>query len=223
MLPAIRLLGDSTYSVSAAFPFHRAGRSRPRDGHGISQRMAGSAGKDPDLVAEWAGQDARLTHPHPVCVQANVLYVKAVAHAVQSGTAADDLYKEITVWAEKGEVEDTLLQVVKDASENPPADFVHQQGWVLIAFQNALFQLLHAENLEEAVVSTIMAGGDTDTNAAICGALLGAVHGRDAIPDQWLHTLERCRPEKGLRGVCKPRPDCYWPTDALQLAEKLLF
>jgi hypothetical protein len=30
-------------------------------------------------------------------------------------------------------------------------------------------------------VETVMRGGDTDTNAAICGALLGAVHGRDAI------------------------------------------
>jgi len=29
----------------------------------------------------------------------------------------------------------------------------------------------------------IMHGGDTDTNAAICGALLGAVCGREAMPD----------------------------------------
>ena len=27
-----------------------------------------------------------------------------------------------------------------------------------------------------------MRGGDTDTNAAICGALLGAVYGRETIP-----------------------------------------
>jgi ADP-ribosylglycohydrolase len=30
-----------------------------------------------------------------------------------------------------------------------------------------------------------MSGGDTDTNAAIAGALLGAVHRRGAVPAEW--------------------------------------
>ena len=60
-----------------------------------------------------------------------------------------------------------------------------RRGGFLTAFRNALWQLLHATNLEEAVVDTVMRGGDTDTDAAICGALLGALWGRNAIPDQW--------------------------------------
>ena len=32
-------------------------------------------------------------------------------------------------------------------------------------------------------------GGDTDTNAAVAGALLGAAHGIDAIPPAWLDVL----------------------------------
>jgi ADP-ribosylglycohydrolase len=50
---------------------------------------------------------------------------------------------------------------------------------VLIAFQDALWQLLHAASREEGVVDTLSRGGDTDTNATICGALLGSVYGRD--------------------------------------------
>jgi ADP-ribosyl-[dinitrogen reductase] hydrolase len=67
---------------------------------------------------------------------------------------------------------------------NPPRisvaghDYIRQQGWVLIA----LWQLLHAPSLEEEVVDTVMRGGDTDTNAAIAGALLGAVYGGEAMP-----------------------------------------
>jgi len=56
---------------------------------------------------------------------------------------------------------------------------------MLLALQNAFYQLLHASSLERGVVDTVRAGGDTDTNAAIAGALLGAVHGRDVIPQQW--------------------------------------
>jgi len=101
-------------------------------------------------------------------------------------------------------------------------DYVQQQGWVLIAFRNALWQLLHAANLEEGVVDTIRRGGDTDTNAAICGALLGAVYGREAIPAQWLDCLLNCRPEAGHLGVQRPRPECFWPVDALDLANRLI-
>ena len=47
--------------------------------------------------------------------------------------------------------------------------------------RNALWQLLPARNMEKAVVDTVMRGGDTDATAAMCGAPLGAVYGRDAI------------------------------------------
>jgi ADP-ribosylglycohydrolase len=32
-------------------------------------------------------------------------------------------------------------------------------------------------------------GGDTDTNAAVTGALLGALHGRGSLPARWLDVL----------------------------------
>ena len=72
------------------------------------------------------------------------------------------------------------------------------------------------------VVDTVMRGGDTDTNGAICGALLGAVHGREAIPAQWVEKLLNCRPHVGRSGVHRPRPAVYWPVDALDLAERLI-
>jgi ADP-ribosyl-[dinitrogen reductase] hydrolase len=42
-------------------------------------------------VADWTRQDAALTHPHPVCLQANALIVMAIAHAVQTGIGNLDL------------------------------------------------------------------------------------------------------------------------------------
>jgi hypothetical protein len=68
----------------------------------------------------------------------------------------------------------------------------------------------------------VRAGGDTDTTAAIAGALLGAVHGRGGIPAQWMDRVLTCRPIHGLQGVKQPRPASYWPVDALALAERLL-
>ena len=177
---------------------------------------------DLSKVAEWACRDAALTHPHPICQQANALFVMAIAHAILTGCEAQVLYERILRWAEDMQVDQDLLDAVRDAAAAPPADYVQQQGWVLTALGNALWQLLHAENLEDAVVDTVMRGGDTDTNAAICGTLLGAVSGRQAIPNQWLESLLNCRPIPGLPGVHNPRPECFWPVDALELAERLL-
>jgi len=67
-----------------------------------------------------------------------------------------------------------------------------------------------------------MRGGDTDTNAAICGALLGAVYGRASVPAQWVEALQNCRPRAGAPGVFLPRPECFWPVDVLGLAERLV-
>src|SRR5436309_2298878 len=63
---------------------------------------------------------------------------------------------------------------------------------------------------------------DTDTNRAIVGSLLGAVHGVDAIPEQWTRSVLNCRPQNGGAHVRQPRPERYWPVDVLSLAEDLL-
>ncbi len=176
----------------------------------------------PAQVAEWARQDAALTHPHPICQQANALFAMAIAQAVRTGCGHQELYQQILSWAEEMQVDPRLLAASRRAQEAPPPDYRRHQGWVLIAWQNALWQLLHAPNLEEGVVHTVMQGGDTDTNAAICGALLGAAYGRKDIPLQWQEALRQCRPLAGDPHVRHPRPPCYWPVDALKLAAQLL-
>ncbi len=42
---------------------------------------------------------------------------------------------------------------------------------------------------EEGLRRVVGLGGDTDTNAAVAGALLGALHGVDGLPAAWLDRL----------------------------------
>jgi ADP-ribosyl-[dinitrogen reductase] hydrolase len=112
--------------------------------------------------------------------------------------------------------------IAAGAAGRPPADFLRQQGWVLIALQNAFYRLLHAPSLEEGIVATVNAGGDTDTNGAVAGALLGAAYGRAAIPARWILPVLACRASIEA-GAPRPRPPVYWPEDALELAEALLY
>ncbi len=99
------------------------------------------------------------------------------------------------------------LVAVIDAAETPPERFHGKHsGWVLVALQNAFYRLLRAPVLEEGVVATVIAGGDTDPNAAIAGALLGAVHGRDAVRLRRSDVVLSCR-ALGAVGALHPRPN----------------
>jgi ADP-ribosylglycohydrolase len=176
----------------------------------------------PDRAAAWARQDCRLTHPHPVCQDACAVYVQTIATVIREKGDREAAYAVATAAAADLTVHASVRDVLEQARHQPPEDYSDQMGWVLIALQNAFYQVLHAPNLEEGVVDTVMRGGDTDTNAAIAGALLGAVHGRAAIPPRWLHAVLSCRP---LRETVTrhPQPMEFWPVDALELAEALLY
>jgi ADP-ribosyl-[dinitrogen reductase] hydrolase len=188
----------------------------------VSPLAIWGAFRKPPEIAAAARQDAQLTHPHPICQDASALFAVTLAAAIRQGLDAHRTHGFALEWGRAAEVEPAMLTSIEAARHAPPTDFHSQQGWVLVALQNAFFRLLHAESLEDGVVETVRAGGDTDTNAAICGALLGAVHGRRAIPKQWQHMVLSCRPMPGQPGVEQPRPALFWPIDALVLAERLL-
>jgi ADP-ribosylglycohydrolase len=176
----------------------------------------------PDALARHASADSILTHPHPVCQEACAVLAVVVAHAIGQGGTGLDVYRFARDWGARNCEESPVLDALAAAEREPPGDFMTNQGWVLIALQNAFYQLLHAPTLEDGVVDTVMAGGDTDTNAAVAGALLGAVHGRDAIPWRWRRLILSCHPQAGAPGVRQPRPAPFWPADAMELAERLL-
>lgn len=176
--------------------------------------------RDPIEAAEAAREDAQLTHPNPMCQAASAAFVAAIATAMGGGEAAAMLD------AAQAEIRQTGLEELRRALELArqgvaPESFMHQQGFVLIAFQNAFRHLALGTPLAEAVIETVAQGGDTDTNAAICGALLGAAQGVVAIPSRWRMAIQACRPIEEL-GALQPRPARYWPDDLPALAEALL-
>ncbi len=176
-----------------------------------------------ETVAEWARQDAAITHPHPICQETNALFVMLIATALIESAEPAALYKMIVQWAEEMKVSEDLRDAISIAETESWIDrSSSKKAWVLVAFQNAIWQLLHAPNLEEGVVDTIRRGGATGTNAAVAGALLGVVYGREAIPTRWDAAVCSCKPESGAEGVCQPRPQHYWPCDAADLARRLL-
>lgn len=62
------------------------------------------------------------------------------------------------------------------------------------ALPGAIYTVLHSEgNLEEALIETAMAGGDSAARGMVVGMLLGANLGKEKIPVRWLDNLVDCR------------------------------
>jgi ADP-ribosylglycohydrolase/fructose-1,6-bisphosphatase/inositol monophosphatase family enzyme len=170
------------------------------------------AAGEPARAAEAARADSALTHKNPACIEACAAYAAAIAAGV-AGASREEMRQ-----AALAHTRGRAREVVERAAL--PQDFTARTGSVLVALENAFFHLSHS-GFEEALTASVAAGGDTDTNAAVCGALLGAALGRAAIPVRWILPVLSCRPTLDA-GAPRPRPAAYWPDDILELAEALL-
>ena len=184
----------------------RARASRDSQSNGALMRASPlgmwGAGRPAAVLADAAANDALLSHPHPLCVAANVVFTRAIAFAIETGSGAQAVHAEAVRVAATDPRAADAARLLAIATVAAPHDFHHQMGWVAIALQNAFYQLLHADSLEDGICDTVRRGGDTDTTAAIAGALLGAVHGANAVPDRWRQKVLACVTKRPLAYQC---------------------
>ena len=184
-------IGEATYDALTGNPNDES------QGNGALMRVlpiALWAASHPDF--DWqtaAREDAAITHPNPVCGDANVVFVHALLVAMQPRAKAKDIYCSTLEFAIRNNLSPSVINAVAHCSERPDYDGEHI-GWVLVALRSAFYQLQRADSFYDALVDIVSAGGDTDTNAAIAGALLGAWKGLNHIPRNWLAAVHAANP-----------------------------
>lgn len=82
------------------------------------------------------------------------------------------------------ELLNVLLFGYKDIDPQPGGS-----GYVIDTLNSALYSLTTTDSYRDAVLRAVNLGRDTDTTAAVTGALAGALYGVEAIPDEWLEAL----------------------------------
>ena len=173
-------------------------------------------------LAAWAVADTALTHPNMLCQQISGLYVMALGHVLENDCSADELYQLIKDWASQLKVDKRISRAIDQALFVPPEDFEQPDSAVLLCFQNAIWQLLYAQDYMDGILDTLKGGGDTANNAAVAGALLGACYGVAEVPELLRNAITHCRPLKGQFGVHRPRPECCWANEVEYLTDQIL-
>ncbi|GII25711.1 ADP-ribosylglycohydrolase family protein [Planosporangium mesophilum] len=168
---------------AAADLHRRTGRSA---GNGSLMRTAPVALAylhDPDALAEAARAVSELTHYDPLAGEACVLWCAGIRRAVLSGTF-EGVREGLDLLP--SDRRDQWARWLSEAETNDPNRF-SPNGFVVPALQAAWSAVTGTpdHDLRNALSAAVRAGDDTDTVAAIAGALLGARWGESAVPQDW--------------------------------------
>jgi ADP-ribosylglycohydrolase len=145
-------------------------------------------------------QAAALTHGHPsgyYSAGAFAVVIREVVHGADLRAAvasALDALRRVAVPSESAEVTASLEQAVALAELGPASPVTIAAlgaGWVgEEALAIAVHCALTAADFRSGVLAAVNHGGDSDSTGAICGNLLGASLGSEAIDGDLLSGLE---------------------------------
>ncbi|KAF8385802.1 hypothetical protein PRIPAC_74944 [Pristionchus pacificus] len=165
-----------------------------------------SGGSDFSLLSA-AESDTILTHSNPLAIEASKAYALILFNLLKGKTPEDAVKSTLSVISSK-----FLQSLLESARIRPiPVETPDGQksngddthiGFFGVSLQVAVHYLLHASSFSSGLIDVVSIGGDTDTNAAIAGALLGARFGLDGIPSEWSRSVEKAPLRmKGENGI----------------------
>lgn len=185
------------------FPPSRSGVLSAGNGPAMRGPILGVAfGASPATLQSYVERSTRLTHTDPRAYQGALTVAVAAARSaagesvspsgfvasldpyLEGETAAEfrELIGKAVASAEKGETVSEFAYML--GGRNGISGYVgHTVPCVVQTW------LRHQEGFASGLREIIAAGGDTDTTAAILGAIVGARVGKGGIPDAWLRGI----------------------------------
>ena len=156
---------------------------------------------EPDRLIEQTAATCAVTHFAPGAQWSCILVNAAIAMLVRGHEPnRDDLILAASQDGAPAELIAWTLAIPEAINERIGEERV--SGHTYLCMQAALWCLDTDDGLEDALTRIVNAGGDTDTNAAVAGAVLGARFGASAIPQRWLECIpERERLEAAIQSL----------------------
>ena len=110
--------------------------------------------------------------------------ISAITHAHRTSTESCVTFIELMRSAMDGALPSWVLQL-KDVPERE----IRSGGFVRDTLKAASWCFVNTNSYEDCVLAAVNLGDDTDTTAAVAGALAGTAYGIEAIPREWVDAL----------------------------------
>ena len=197
---SINQLKDKVPPPVAAYAVYRAkGENAPNGGIMRCAPVAVARRRHPELLVRDTADSCAVSHYAPASQWSCVLINVAIAVLLSGGVpdlqkllaaARADGCPDLAAEAVEAGVPSGLLENVARGRPSPgDARWMRgnrgPKGHTVLTLQAGLWAVTTPLNLEEALVELVNSGGDTDTNGALAGAVLGARYGASAIPGHW--------------------------------------
>ncbi|MFE7564535.1 ADP-ribosylglycohydrolase family protein [Kitasatospora sp. NPDC057500] len=152
---------------------------------------------EPGLVFQLAVECSVLTHGHPTGYLSAGALAVIVQTAARGGTLEEGVHLALALLSERPAHEETTaaLRAALDAvrAGEPSAERVEAlgEGWVAEeALAIGVYCALVAHDVRSGLLLAVNHSGDSDSTGAICGNLLGVLHGDTALPPGLVAGLE---------------------------------
>lgn len=198
-----RGMGNTTYksmsNLKAGLSWEKSGiRAESAAGNGTAMRVAPIGLLDAfDLarLKEDAESDAIITHNNKEAINGSVAIAFAIARLVRGGLEPGRLPSEMAAMTKDTEVSLHLRQAQRLFTAGTVADEaileLGTSGYVVETVASAVYCFISSpDNFDLVIYNAIRGGKDTDTTAAVAGALAGAHLGVRKISDKWVATVE---------------------------------
>ncbi len=110
--------------------------------------------------------------------------VSAITHAHRTSTESCIIFVELMRDVLSGALPSWALQL-----KSAPEHEIRSGGFVRDTLKAATWCFVNTSSYEDCVLAAVNLGDDTDTTAAVAGALAGTAYGIEAIPREWIDTL----------------------------------
>jgi ADP-ribosyl-[dinitrogen reductase] hydrolase len=152
-----------------------------------------------EALAKAAHIATAITHFDPRCTQGALAVAAAVASLLNGGPALEAALAAVRALpTPEPEVVEAIVASARRTLDEIPIRAKNAIGYTVTCTAAAFWAVAQKAPLEETLLAVVNAAGDSDTNGAVAGALLGARHGLEALPQRW---LDRIRDRAKLEAV----------------------
>jgi ADP-ribosylglycohydrolase len=153
----------------------------------------------PGLMIRVSADTCAVTHYSPLSQWSCVIVNAAIAMLLGGcepdlrrllAAAEADGCPDLLSAGQKAGIDVTVLERAASGRPSPESanwlrDNQSLKGHTLLTLQAGLWATATHLGFEESLIAVVNAGGDTDTNGALAGAVLGVRHGATAVPLRW--------------------------------------
>jgi ADP-ribosylglycohydrolase len=178
------------------------GGKGPEEAGSFSDELAGAARiaplvywypDDVDALSEAVQAQTRMTHNNPVVLQSGLFFARIAQDVLAGASPVAAMERSVG-----GFPDSPISQWVKEGLESKDTDSLQavrrfgQTCHSEQAFPDVIhFIARYESDLEEALVRSAMAGGDSAGRGLLIGMILGAHLGKAAIPERWIAAMRK--------------------------------